>query len=232
MSGNLDRYLTNAGIWQEHSICDTPKQLRVAKQLNQTLAEGITTTLSQSGLTQTWWEDAAAHFLSRKIRLLLSVTNHSPYELLYGKKPLVDHLQPFGCLAYVHLQKDQHSTLLPHMAQCIFISYPTNYKGWHFYNPATQKEIISDSAVFCKSVFPFWKPGLSAVDKSTNPSLPTKVTMPAPPTPEALSIPHPLDDLLPNLTKPTDATLLCLILIPCFQPFENPAPPPPVNLPK
>lgn len=54
VSGNLDRCLTNAGIWQEHSICDTPQQLRVAKQLNWTLAEGITTALSQSGLTQTW----------------------------------------------------------------------------------------------------------------------------------------------------------------------------------
>ena len=31
VSGNLDRYLTSARIQQEHSICDTPQQLRVAE---------------------------------------------------------------------------------------------------------------------------------------------------------------------------------------------------------
>ena len=31
MTGDLNRYLVDAGIWQEHSICDTPQQLRVAE---------------------------------------------------------------------------------------------------------------------------------------------------------------------------------------------------------
>ena len=92
MSSNLDRYLADAGIRQEHSICDTPQQLGVAERLNRTLTKGINTALSQSGLTRTWWEDATAHFLSGKIRLLSSVTNRSPYKLFYGKKPLVGHL--------------------------------------------------------------------------------------------------------------------------------------------
>ena len=92
VSGDLDRYLTEAGIQWEHSVCDTPQQLGATEQLNQTLAKGITTTLSQSRLMRTWWEDAAAHFLFGKIRLLSSVTNCLPYELFYGKKPSVDCL--------------------------------------------------------------------------------------------------------------------------------------------
>ena len=37
-----------------------------------------------------------AHFLSGKIRLPLSVTNHSPYKLFYGKKPSVDREPALG----------------------------------------------------------------------------------------------------------------------------------------
>ena len=47
----FNRYLADAGIRQEHSIRDTPQQLGVAKRLNRTLDEGITTLLSQSGLS-------------------------------------------------------------------------------------------------------------------------------------------------------------------------------------
>ena len=62
--------------------------------------------------------------------------------------------------------------LMPHAAQCILIRYPADYKGWRFWNPQTQKEIISDSAVFRELTFPFWKPSLSGIDRSANTSLP------------------------------------------------------------
>jgi len=217
---DLDRYLADAGIRREHSVRDTPQQLGVAERLNRTLAEGITTTLSQSGLTRTWWEDAVAHFLFGKLRLLSSVTNHSLYKLFYGKSPSVDCLRPFGCLAYVHLQKDQHGALLPHAAQCVFISYPTDYKAWRFWNPATRKEIISNSAVFHESVFPFRKPGLSAVDRSVDLSPLSEATtpaVPAAPAPEILSVPR-----LPCDLEPMDTTLPHLV--PCIQPLPPPAP--------
>jgi len=65
----------------------------------------------------------------------------------------------------------------PHAAQCILIGYPTEYKGWRFWNPQTRKEIISDSAVFRESGFPFWKPGLSKADRSVDPSPPTNISL-------------------------------------------------------
>jgi hypothetical protein len=229
--GNLDRYLVNAGFQQEHSIHNTPQQLRVAEWLNRTLSKGITTILSQSRLTRTWWEDAATHFLFRKIRLPLSVTGHMPYELFYSKKPSVDHPRPFGCLVYMHLQKDQHGALLPHVAQCIFIGYPTDYKGWCFWDPKMQKEVISDSMVFRKSVFPFRKPGLSAVDKSVDLSPPAEVSALSPPTPEALAVPQPPDDLDDNKPLAPEPADPAPLHAPCLVPhFESPPPTPPVDL--
>ena len=103
------------------------------------------------------------------MRIPLSITTpDSPFDLFYGKKGSVSHLQPFGCLTYVHLQKDQRKSFESHAIQCILISYPVDYKGWRFWDPEARKEIVSDSAVFQESVFPFQKPGLSAIDKTIN----------------------------------------------------------------
>jgi hypothetical protein len=53
MSTEFDKFPLAAGIRREHSIRDTPQQPGVAKHLNRSIAEGITISLSQSGLTRT-----------------------------------------------------------------------------------------------------------------------------------------------------------------------------------
>ena len=72
----------------------------------------------------------------------------SPYEVWYKKKPDIGHLRVWGCVAYVHVQRDKCSSLNLHIDKCIFIGYPQGYKGWKFYNPATKKVIISERADF------------------------------------------------------------------------------------
>ena len=148
-STEFDRFLVDAGVRREHSIRDTPQQLGVAERLNRTLDEGITTLLSQSGLSRVWWEDAATHFLYGKMRIPSSITTpDSPFDLFYGRKGSVSQLRPFGCLAYVHLQKDQRKPFESHATQCVLVGYPVDYKGWRFWNPETRKEIISNSTIF------------------------------------------------------------------------------------
>jgi hypothetical protein len=64
------------------------------------------------------------------------------------------YLRVWGCLAYVFIQKDKRHSLEPHMEQCVFVGYPSGYKGWMFYNPSTKKYIISECAEFDECVFP------------------------------------------------------------------------------
>ena len=75
--------------------------------MNRSLSEGITTLLSQSSLAHVWREDAAIQWLHGRIHLPSSVT--AP--LTPCHKPNISHLQAFGCLDYVHLQKDQRPAL-------------------------------------------------------------------------------------------------------------------------
>ena len=83
--------------------------------------------------------------------------NTTPYEAFYKRKPNVSHLRVWGCTAYVYIQKDKRKSLEPHVEKCVFLGYPTGYKGWKFYNPTTRKVIISETAQFDER----WFPGLS-----------------------------------------------------------------------
>ncbi len=222
MSGAFDEFLAKAGIRCEHTIRDTPQQNRVAERMNRSISEGITTLLSQSGLSCTWWEDATTHWLYGKICLpCLAMAPLTPYDLFYGQKLDVSMLCPFGCLTYVHLQKDQCPALGSHAIQCVLIGYPTCYKGWKFWDPNTHKEIVSDGVVFHESVFPFRKPLLSGIGSSSDCDPP--VCTLASPLPFLDPLPPPL--VLPRAPPPTSAAAPLLLL-------PSPPQPPPADLPE
>jgi hypothetical protein len=131
---------------------------------------------------------------------------------------MIEHLHPFGCLTYIHLQKDQHGALLPHVAQCILIRYPTDYKGWCFWNPQVHREVISDSTVFHESVFPFRKPRLSGEDRSMDPLPNPSNVLPRSPSPvPGIKFPS------PNETASVDVLLAPAPQLP-------PVPAPPVDI--
>ena len=101
------------------------------------------------------------------------------------------------------------------MEKCVFVGYPSGYKGWTFYNPSTQKYIICEHAEFDECVFP----GLAKY-KATSP---VNLTSPN-------SIVAPTFDLLLNLGGDSDddkPTLTSMSMPPpTFAPLD-----PPVDLP-
>ena len=114
-----------------------------------TLHERITAMLNESGLSKAFWTECLAALVHVLDRCPTSaVKGITPYEAWYKRKPDVSHLRVWGCLAYVHVQKDKRKKLESHMEKCIFIGYPEGYKGWKFYNPETKKVIICERADF------------------------------------------------------------------------------------
>jgi hypothetical protein len=128
-----------------------PQQNGVAEHANRTLAEGVTAMLNDSGLPKGFWEYCLEAFIHTWNHCPSSaLENKTLYEIWYKKKPDLEHIRIWGCIAYVHTQKEKCSSLDPHMEKCIFIGYPEGYKGWRLYNPITKKIIISEHAEFDK----------------------------------------------------------------------------------
>ncbi|KAL5532213.1 hypothetical protein ACEPAF_5777 [Sanghuangporus sanghuang] len=227
VSKEWDQFCITAGIHRQHTIRDKPHQNGVAERANRTLAEGITTMLNEAHLPSSFWWDAVAAFVHVHNHSPTSAVSAStPYELWFQSKPDVSHLRVFGCTSYVLVKKDQHKQLQSHTQKCVFLGYPSNYKGWLFWNPLTRKEVISDSAQFDERVFP----GTSRNPVDLRVNMPTQTedlpeqggvedaidVLPAPPPPPAPM--HPADPPMPTPT-------------PTPSPPPNPSPSPPSHSP-
>ena len=140
MSSAFLHFTTDAGISRQHTVRNRPQQNGVAERANRTMAEGVTAMLAESGLPLSFWGEALASFVHISICLPTASisTQTTPYQLWHGKKPDVAPFRVWGCLAYVHVQKDKRQSLGSHMHKCVFIGYPSGYKGWKFYDLASR----------------------------------------------------------------------------------------------
>ena len=74
---------------------------------------------------------------------------NDPYTLWYGvdgrKNRILDHLQPFGRVAYITNRSKLRAKLDPKSVKCVFVGYSDDHSGdtYKFYNPATKQTILS-----------------------------------------------------------------------------------------
>jgi hypothetical protein len=90
--------------------------------------------------------------------------NRMPSKILHFKTPLqilsthislpsILMLPPriFGCVAFVHLYKNQRTKLDPCAVQCLFLGYGLHKKGFRCYDPTTNRTYITVEVTFLES---------------------------------------------------------------------------------
>ena len=94
----MNRFCVEKGILRQFSVARTPQQNGVAERRNRTLIEAARTMLSESKLPTTFWAEAVntACYVQNRSKVV-KPHNKTPYELLHGRKPMIDFLKPFGC---------------------------------------------------------------------------------------------------------------------------------------
>ncbi|GKC99970.1 putative ribonuclease H-like domain-containing protein [Tanacetum coccineum] len=87
----------NKGIKQEYNNARTPQQNGVAERMNGTLIEAARTMLADSLLPTTFWAEAVstACYIFNRVRVT-KPQNKTPYELLFGHKPIISYIRPLG----------------------------------------------------------------------------------------------------------------------------------------
>ena len=75
----------------------------------------------------------------------------TPYEIWTNKKPYLSHMKVWGCPTYVKL------ILLDNLEaksdKCLFVGYPKETMGYHFYNALEPKVFVSKHVVFVEKKF-------------------------------------------------------------------------------
>ncbi|KAJ0754023.1 putative RNA-directed DNA polymerase [Helianthus annuus] len=78
----------------------------------------------------------------------------SPYDLVYGFKPFLNHLRNFGCLCFstVLNNPDKFGS---HAEKCVFLGYSNQKKGYKLWSIDKKQIIFSRDVRFYENVFPF-----------------------------------------------------------------------------
>ncbi|CAL9016092.1 unnamed protein product, partial [Prunus brigantina] len=160
---DFQTYFQQHGIIHETTCPQTPQQNGVAERKNRHLLETARALLIGAHVPRHHWDDAivtAVHLINRMPSGVL--TFKTPLQVLAQHKPLPSVLvltpRIFGCVAFVHLHKNQRSKLDPCALRCVFVGYATHQKGYRCYHPHTRRTYVTLDVTFLESELFFHDP--------------------------------------------------------------------------
>ena len=167
LSNVFQHYLKSKGIRHETTVAYSPEQNGVAERLNRTLVESARAMIAHAGLSKSYWAEAVNTASYIRNRLPTStVKDATPFEKWYGRKPKVDHMRVFGCIAYAHIPDCKRKKFDEKAEKLRFVGYSATQKGYRLYNEKTRKTVVRRDAIFNEDEFVFNHPKPESVDSS------------------------------------------------------------------
>ena len=156
LKGPFAKYLEDSGIVAQFTMPGSPEQNGVAERRNRTLMEMVRSMISRTNLPSFLWGEALKTALYILNRVPTKAVQMTLFELWTRRKPSLNHLKVWGCLAEVKLYNPTLSKLDSRTTRCYFVSYPEHSKGYRFYNPNGRHKNcgITDSQVFWSLMWP------------------------------------------------------------------------------
>ncbi|CAI7763571.1 unnamed protein product [Closterium sp. NIES-54] len=107
LGAEMTAWLKKQGIQRELTMAYTLQSNGVAERANRTILETARALLIESGVDNSMCHHAVQHATVARNRVLTKVGNESwvPLERWLGRKPPVDMLRVFGCMAVAHVPK-------------------------------------------------------------------------------------------------------------------------------
>ncbi|KAL2479639.1 Integrase catalytic domain-containing protein [Abeliophyllum distichum] len=149
-------YFQQHGHLHETSCSQTPQQNGVDERKNRHILETSRALLLGAMVPSCHWGDAVA--------TAVYLINRIPSKILHFKTPLqilsthislfsilMLHLRIFGCVALVHLHKNQRTKLDPCAVRCLFLGYGLHKKGFRCYDSTTNRTYITMDVTFLES---------------------------------------------------------------------------------
>lgn len=140
---DFSQFLQDKGLLHETTCHQTPQHNEVAERKNRHILEITWALLIGAWALKTYWADAVTYDVYLMNRIPLRVLSfRTPLAMLGDHVSIFStlHLEPrvFGCVAYVHLHKNQRSKLDPCAIRRVFIGFSPQRKGYQCYHPPTR----------------------------------------------------------------------------------------------
>ena len=115
--------------------------------------------MAESGLGGPLWFSATTHSVNCRNAIFKKRIGTTPHENIFGVKKDVSKFRPFGCRAYMHMDKDrpEKGRHAPKAIEVIHLGFATdcNTSGYTFLIEGTGKHLISNQAKFDENFFPY-----------------------------------------------------------------------------
>ena len=135
----------------------------MAERKNRTIAKMAQSMLKGKGLPNKFWVDAinsTIYILNRSPTKV--VRNKTPFEAWNKRKPVVNHLKVFWCIAYA-LVSHERDKFDEKGEKLIFIGCSNESKGYRLFNPKTNKLVVARDVVFDEMAAWSWDQKLTQV---------------------------------------------------------------------
>nr|KYP65664.1 Retrovirus-related Pol polyprotein from transposon TNT 1-94 [Cajanus cajan] len=152
----IQSFFQDEGIVHQVSCVGRPQQNGRVKRKHRHILNVARALRFHANLPLSFWGECvltATHIINRTPTSANG--GLTPYEMLFGKTPLYDHLQVFGCLCYMKTPLKPNDKFATRAHRCVFVGYPTNQKGWRVYNLDTKKFSTSKDIIFYERIFPY-----------------------------------------------------------------------------
>ncbi|KAL1189088.1 Retrovirus-related Pol polyprotein from transposon TNT 1-94 [Cardamine amara subsp. amara] len=139
LSLEFNSFCEDSGIKRHLTAPYTPQQNGVVERRNRTLMEMARSILKHMHMPNYLWGEAIRHstyLLNRVVTRALK--EKTPYEMFRDKRPSIDHIRIFGCIAYAKAYR-----LLDPQVKKIVVSRDVIFdetKGWNWKNKDTTKD--------------------------------------------------------------------------------------------
>ena len=153
ISNDFSNFCSEHGIIHEFTPPYSPQSNGVAERKNRSLTDLVNALLESAGMPKMWWGEAILTVNFVLNRVITKRSDITPYEAWRGRKPNVNFLRTWGCLAKVNIPEPKKRKLGPKTVDCIFIGYAQNSPAYRFLVVKSDTpEIIVDTIMESKDV--------------------------------------------------------------------------------
>lgn len=100
-----------------------------------------------------------ASYIIKRITIK-ALSDTTPYERYFGRKPNIEHLRGFGCIAYAKVLGPNLKKLDDRSKKLVYFGSEPGSKAYRLFDPSTRKIIVSRDVVFDEKATWAWNSGL------------------------------------------------------------------------